>query len=227
MIPLRRLIKLTGRTVMVCAALVLALGTGLVGLWAWSSSLDRQLTELEGESRALNGGLESGRSRLDALVQGKALYDKVAGLGLIGPPRREAWVQSLFTAHAALGFQGLPTFKLEKGKPLDSTPPGAPGGASAAMPPLLGMPDSAPSNSAASTPSVSIWVHDLEFKLVNAHEEDVLSVLAALRRDHPGVQRPMGCLLSDPLPTGLSAVCRVRFFNIDVPVQGPPSKVPS
>lgn len=227
MIPFRRLITLTGRTTMVCAALVLALGTGLVGLLTWRSSLDEQLTKLEGEARALNGGLESGRSRLDALVQGKDLYDKVAGLGLIGPSRREAWVHSLFTAYGALGFQGLPSFKLEKAKQLDATPKGAPGGQSAAMPPTPGMPAGAPSDSAASTPSVSIWVHDLEFKLVNSHEVDVLSILAALRRDHPGVQRPMGCLLSDPLATGLSAVCRVRFFNIDVPVQGTPSKVPS
>ena len=223
----RLLITLARRTTIGCVAVLVALGAGLVGVWTWSASLDKQLAELEGEVRALTGGLDAGRRRLDALAQGKAAYEEAAGLGLIGPSRREAWLQSLFSAYGAVGFQDLPTFKLEKGKRLDGAAAGPAGGSPAGMAPGPGMAPGAPSATPPSAQSVAIYAHDLEFKLLNAHEGDVLSILAALRRDHPGIQRPVGCRLSDPLPKGLSAVCTVRFFNVDVPGSGPSSKAPS
>jgi hypothetical protein len=192
-------------SVIACAtALVLA-----VALVAGLASLQSRLAnDLQAARRAL-GALTEERDRLQTrereLTDGRARFELQTRQGLIGAGQRDRWAQSLITAYQARGFHGVPDFKLAK--PVPHVAPPAEPGASTAEPP------------SADQAGVAVYVHELEFEIAQAHEGDVLAVLAGLRHDHPGQQQAVGCELDNPQPDGLKATCKVRFFNVS-PVAG-------
>jgi hypothetical protein len=207
MTSLHLLWALARKTSVVCLMVLLAMVALMVGTWVWRMGLDKNLTNIQSDSQSMMAAYESARQRVQAIEKGDAAYTQALDSGLIGPAQREDWVRTMIGAYEALGFHGVPTFKLNKARPLD--PPATTG----VVPTQFG----AGASSSNSSDAVGIFVHDLEFKLAGAHEGDVFSLLSAFQRDYPGRHRVVGCRLADPLAQGLSAECTLRFFNIDVP----------
>ena len=210
MTSLHLLWELARKTSVACIVALLAMLGLIIGTWIWSMGLDKKLADLKSETQSLVSAYESTRQRLQSIEKGGTAYSEAVNAGLIGPAHREDWVRTLLQSYQALGFQGVPAFKLSKAKPLD--PQVTTGAVSAQF-------GGGASNSNSSG-AVGAFVHDLEFKLAGAHEGDVFSLLSSFQRGYPGRHRVVGCRLSEPLSKGLSAECTVRFFNIDVPGRG-------
>ncbi|MBP7913737.1 MAG: hypothetical protein KAZ63_00200 [Vitreoscilla sp.] len=192
-------------SVIACATALLIAMALVVGLASLQSKLS---SDLQSARRAL-GTLTEERDRLQLrereLTDGRERFQLQTRQGLIGAGHRDRWAQSLITAYQARGFQGVPDFKLAK--PVPYVPPLAKPGATTTEPP------------SADQAGAAVHVHELEFEITQAHEGDVLAILAGLQRDHPGQQQPAGCELANPQPDGLKAICKVRFFNVS-PVAG-------
>ncbi len=196
------------RSTLIQCGLVIAFVTLLiVGGFIWHVRLEYRHNTLKSDHQQLLRDIQIADTKIQMMTQAQVFLDRGMHAGLVGPARREEWVQSLIKAHERLGLQGIPSFKLSKPERLPEL-------ATLAMGTEANNDMLSPSMHEMSGTTLEVYSHLLEFKLQDVHEGEVLSILSSLRSEYPDIQRPLGCRLIDPQPTGLTAECRIRFFNI-------------
>ncbi|MFN9748218.1 MAG: hypothetical protein ACK53K_08735 [Burkholderiales bacterium] len=212
------LLGLLRHIAIVCGSLIAFVTLLIVGGSLWSMQLDHLQDTLISDRQQLLGQIEAAEAKIQFMTQSQIVLDRSVRAGLVGPARREEWVQSLIAAHERLGLKGTPSFKLSKPQRLTEA-------ITAAMGAVMASNMQSPSMFEPSTPAVpgtglEVYSHLLEFKLQDVHEGEVLSILSSLLSEYPDIQKPGGCHLMDPQPTGLTAECSIRFFNVVPPRSG-------
>ena len=120
-------------------------------------------------------------------------FETLRAQGLVGEPGRALWVEQFEASYQKLGLVDRPIYKLLAAKPL--------AGLNA---------EAAPFEPGAVEP----LAHDLQFELRNAHETDVLNLIADYRARVVGRFRVNSCKLQDPKADGLLAQCVLRFVSV-------------
>jgi hypothetical protein len=120
-------------------------------------------------------------------------FDALRAQGLVGVPNRALWVEQFEASYQRLGLLERPIYQLHAAKPLA----------------LLNA-QAAPVEAGAIEP----LAHDLQFELRNAHEADVLGLIADYRDRVGGRFRVNSCKLQDPKAEGLLAQCVLRFVSV-------------
>ncbi|OQA30875.1 MAG: hypothetical protein BWY57_02614 [Betaproteobacteria bacterium ADurb.Bin341] len=127
--------------------------------------------------------------------------------GLVGPARREEWVEQLLISRKQLGLPDTLAYHLK--------------------PPARLKPEGALEQAAGGTgqdaASDAPLAHDLEFELRDIHEEEVLALLEDYGRKVNGRFRVQSCELTEATATGLMAKCVLRFFTLPGKAAGPTS----
>lgn len=120
-------------------------------------------------------------------------FEALRARGVVGDPNRALWVEQYEASYQRLGLAERPVYKLQAAKPLA----------------LL--------NDQVAQVETSVdeaLAHDLQFELRNAHEGDVLGLIADYRERVAGRFRVNACKLQDPKLDGLLAQCVLRFVSV-------------
>ena len=232
------LLKRARKTAITCVLLALVAAAVLTALIVVKNELTKRLKTQRDAVQQRTSELHTLTETRRLVAEGKPLFTQQQAQGLVGAPTREQWVQTLISLYHERGFTGTPEFKLHApvqfavagpsvgtmtggaAAPAGS-PAGLPGAAmgagTAAVPGAPVAPGAPGAAGGTSTPDqlpVVVRAYELEFKLSDAHEEDVLAILDGLQRAHPGLQQPRGCALEGAKASGLNARCQVNFFNV-------------
>lgn len=194
MSPIQAIARRTRRPLLMLAATL----AGAVLLAAGSAFLRSRLAETLANRKLMLSTLQSGlaQKQLDLnniqlhIEQFRALKQR----GLVGDADREGWVEQL----VAVGKQQWPG-----GGTLSYT-----------LAPPQAMIDAATAEAYPSASPVAPLRHDLRIDLQNVHEDELLALLQRYAREARGSFRVEGCHLDNPGPTGLYAICTLRFFTL-------------
>ena len=115
--------------------------------------------------------------------------------GLLSMPDREGWVEQLLAAQKQLKIPETLVYALPPAVPMSNGTSGASGAETEAAP-------DAP------------LIHDLEINLRDIHEEELLALLQEFQARIHDRFRLQSCRLFNPISSGLSAQCTLRFFTL-------------
>ena len=183
------------RTSLIALGLTLTLGILLIlGSQRWSVRAREAVATAQRELAAQRATLSARQADLLYLERHAEQFRQLARGGLTEPAQREAWLEQLVASQQRTGLPETLRYSLQPGRPLlrmtalDATTPEAGVGQAS--------------------------FHDLEFTFAGIHEEELLALLQDYADHVPGRFRVNACELSQPMPSGLTAQCTLRFFTL-------------
>lgn len=187
----------------VCAlSMMLALVIGI--------GLAKYHTAKEGLFAQREGGLQGTRSEIETLTTDLASLDAhlttfthLSGIGLIGDPERDLWVQNLEAIYNGLGLPPTLRYTLAPPQPLVDPQDAASG----EIPPA----------------AANALRHDLAIELSGIHDEEFLGFIKRLRTDWQTPFRIESCQMSREAETGLQIKCVLRLFSLPQASDGQPA----
>jgi hypothetical protein len=182
----RRSLIWLGLVVVFCVGLVFGIG------YLADRSRD-SLAQMQGATQEQQLQLSTKQNDLRDQRNNIRRFEALRAQGLLGVPNRALWVEQFEASYQRLGLLGRPIYQLQAAKPL-----------------ALINARSAPVEAGAIEP----LAHDLQFELRNAHEADVLGLIADYRERVGGRFRVNSCKLQDPKAEGLLAQCVLRFVSV-------------
>lgn len=193
MTPARAILQRTRRPLyLLAAALAIALILGMGSQYLLDSlrmNLENKKTELDGQ----RGTMAQRQLDLNNIQIHIREYRTLRQEGLVGKADREGWVEQLMESRLSLGLGSLGfSYTLDPPHALGETTNDA------------ALPDdpNAPHR------------HDLQIEMQNLHEVELLNLLRDYKAKVDGQFRIESCQLNGPTPTGLTARCTLRFFNL-------------
>jgi len=183
------------------SALAVLGATALLGLaanWALAAFLQKDQTELvnaQSEKAASETDLTAKQAELALFKSGFSKFEALQQKGLVGAAKRDEWVEDLVRTHQRAKLPMTLGYDLPAPRALIAASPAANSGANAG---------------AAMAP---VALHELEVTLDNIHEAELIQFLNRYQDEVRGRYRLQSCVLSSPKSSGLSANCRLYFFN--------------
>lgn len=151
------------------------------------AALLTQAQQLESAQRARLAQMEIDLKNLQADT---GRFSELRQQGLLGNPDRAIWAEQLLASYKALGLSlSHLAYIVHPPQALQASDPDAPSAQGART-------------------------YDLDFTMSQAHEEELLALLAHFQTHVRGLYRVQACHLSAPQATGLTARCTLRFFNM-------------
>jgi hypothetical protein len=182
-------------------ALAVLGGTALLGLasyFALAAFLQKDQTELasvQSEKAASETDLTAKQAELAMFKSNFSRFEALQQKGLVGVAKRDDWVEDLVRAHQRA--------KLPLTLGYDLLAPRAVVAANAA-------PNAGVASGATMAP---VELHELDVSLDSIHEVELIQFLNRYQDEVRGRYRLQSCVLSSPRNSGLSANCRLYFFN--------------
>jgi len=182
-------------------ALAVLGGTALLGLasyFALAAFLQKDQTELasvQSEKAASETDLTAKQAELAMFKSNFSRFEALQQKGLVGVAKRDDWVEDLVRAHQRA--------KLPLTLGYDLLAPRAVVAANAA-------PNAGVASGATMAP---VELHELDVSLDSIHEVELVQFLNRYQDEVRGRYRLQSCVLSSPRNSGLSANCRLYFFN--------------
>jgi hypothetical protein len=183
-------------------ALAVLGGTALLGLasyFALAAFLQKDQTELasvQSEKAASETDLTAKQAELAMFKSNFSRFEALQQKGLVGAAKRDDWVEDLVRAHQRA--------KLPLTLGYDLLAPRAVVAANAA-------PNAGVASGATIAP---VELHELDVSLDSIHEVELVQFLNRYQDEVRGRYRLQSCVLSSPRNSGLSANCRLYFFNL-------------
>ncbi|MBK6999549.1 MAG: hypothetical protein IPH35_06135 [Rhodoferax sp.] len=195
----KRSLVILGLTCIVSAAVVF-------GLQHFAGGLRIALMQMQAAVQGQQTQLETRQEELRNVRANISRFETLRKQGLVGVPDRALWVEQLQSSYQRLGLTGTVTMELSAARPL-----GANAQAVAPVQPT--------------EPITGPVVHDLQFGMRDALEAEVLALVNDFRAQANGRFRLNACKFHNPISTGLSAQCQLRFFSISS--ETPPAPMPT
>lgn len=152
----------------------------------------RDLASAQAELTALQSQQREKQADLIYIQRHIGPFNRLAQIGLVGTPEREAWVEQLLLSAKRAGLSPSLRYTLLAPRPVS---------------PQLMADGTASDRSAPQS-------HDLEFSLSGLHEEEFLALLQDYSSHTWGRFRVNACQLSEPTRLGLKLQCVLRFFTL-------------
>ncbi|MEI6760270.1 MAG: hypothetical protein WCO22_07430 [Betaproteobacteria bacterium] len=171
---------------------------GLASYFALAAFLQKDQTELasvQSERAASETDLTAKQAELAMFKSNFSRFEALQQKGLVGVAKRDDWVEDLVKAHQraklplTLGYDLL-------------------------APRALVAANAAPNAGVASGATIApVELHELDVSLDSIHEVELIQFLNRYQDEVRGRYRLQSCVLSSPRNSGLSANCRLYFFN--------------
>ena len=171
---------------------------GLASYFALAAYLQKDQTELasvQSEKAASETDLTAKQAELAMFKSNFSRFEALQQKGLVGVAKRDDWVEDLVRAHQRA--------KLPLTLGYDLLAPRAVVAANAA-------PNAGVASGATIAP---VELHELDVSLDSIHEVELIQFLNRYQDEVRGRYRLQSCVLSSPRNSGLSANCRLYFFN--------------
>jgi len=171
---------------------------GLASYFALAAYLQKDQTELasvQSEKAASETDLTAKQAELAMFKSNFSRFEALQQKGLVGVAKRDDWVEDLVRAHQRA--------KLPLTLGYDLLAPRAVVAANAA-------PNAGVASGATIAP---VELHELDVSLDSIHEVELVQFLNRYQDEVRGRYRLQSCVLSSPRNSGLSANCRLYFFN--------------
>lgn len=169
-----------------------------VGIYLGSGYLKKQaatgLEQARQREREQRASLAQKEADLKDLQAESGRFGQLRRQGLLGNPDRALWAEQFLASYQSLGLsvQDL-AYTMHPPRALQGA------GADGATAPTAGQ---------------GARSLDLDFTIKSIHEEDLLALLRHFAGHVQGLYRLQSCTLAEPQPSGLTARCTLRFFNL-------------
>jgi ABC-type multidrug transport system fused ATPase/permease subunit len=201
-----RLILRRARISLIALGCAILLTTALIFGSSQLASEQQQLLQQEnGRTGERLGQIAIRQADLEDIEQQSKEFRRLQKQGLLDAPDREFWVEQLLAAQKQLALPETLVYALQPPQPLIPA---------ASATEATG--SSAASIEAPADPAAPLF-HDLEIKLRDIHEGELLALLSRLHQQMNGRFRVQACRLANPTANGLSAECTLRFFTLPTP----------
>jgi hypothetical protein len=158
-----------------------------------------ELMRVQGDLTIARMNLRERQSDLSQVQSHIGRFHQLARSGLLGTPERAAWVEQLQQSRRRRGLPESLSYILHPASPASRPAPTS---------------SSRLTELSAENSLGELRFHELEFKLQDVHEEELLDFLQDFDTHAGGRFRVDACQLSEPTPQGLSAHCSLRFFTM-------------
>ena len=197
----RRSILLAARPqlILLAASLLLAVLLGGGAVFLEERARD-ELRQQNSQTQHLRDDLNARQTELAYLTSHIQAFRTLKAQGLLEAPGRENWVENLLATRRELRLPDTLAYTLPPSRPLIDRPDAT-----------------AATNTPAATeppPADTPLIYDLEIRLRDIHEGELLNFLAAFQTPLKERFRVQSCLLNNPGATGLEAHCTLRFFTL-------------
>jgi hypothetical protein len=193
--------RLARNSLVVLGTVVLLSVAVVVGLQYWATGVNAALTQLQASAQTQQELLTTKHEDLLNMRGHIKRFEVLRSQGMLGSPDRAQWVEQLQASYAAIGFGGRIAYQLQAPQPLVNATAQASAGDGEGIQPQF---------------------HDLKMELRQAHEADLINLIANYRTTVKGRFRVQSCALDNAKEDGLNANCVLRFVSVPLPLPAPP-----